>query len=735
MTGVQDDNSQPPHERGSTRFFGRRRVLQTPSEALHPEAALPPPSAPNSERRPVLSALSGLLSLSLVGAFVALFAVAFASRTLNEKGPLAADKVVFVAPGSEVVQIIDKLNKEGVINHPTLVKATLWATRQWRKVKAGEYLFKANVSHQEVIRTLVAGKQLLHSVTIPEGLTSEQIVERLRANKVLAGDIKTIPEEGSLLPETYKVTRGSSRSRLIDKMTRDQDRMLTRIWNKRSKQLPLKTKFELLTLAAIVEKETGRADERSRVAAVFLNRLRKGMRLQSDPTIVYGLVGGKGTLGRSILKTEIRKPTPYNTYVIPALPPGPIANPGRAALEATANPSQTDDLFFVADGTGGHAFAKTLADHNRNVLRWRQIEKERAAKAKEDGSSGTGAGSPAADVDRVQPDAEPETRPKLRGRQRGDLFQISPFFGAPTAAATTATPMEYAVARLVLTEALSKYVHKSADGSAAGKFKPVRRKVATSAAAGKLKSKTLPENKTLPESKALVNARAAIAAAAPKGDAPKTGVGLAYAPVAEIVPEKTKTALPVRIEVSAIAKDVRTKVVSTRNASAEPSIGKPGAAVSGSKPGAKSGKTMQIKLASGVESLNLQIIGVTPDVTDSPLDGPIVSDNGPDPEIDTSKIATAPMSAGKRADMASRIAKFGGNMPFRGGDIETTAQTIPDFVKVPAGHKSAAKNRMRTAKLGKGRRPIYDASAGTKLDPLKARRWDLNSAHVVPRLK
>ncbi|MCC2096004.1 MAG: endolytic transglycosylase MltG, partial [Hyphomicrobiales bacterium] len=361
MNGVHDRNPPPPsdqgHERGSTRFFGRRRALQTPSEALHPQAAPPPPSSPNSERRPILSAVSGFMSLALVASLVGLVAVTFASRTLTAKGPLANDKVIYIAPGTDVVNIIDKLTKENVIDHPTMLKAALWVTRKWGKVKHGEYLFKAHVSHNQVIDTLVSGRQVLHSVTIPEGLTSQQIVERLRANELLAGDIKDVPAEGSLLPETYKVVRGSSRALLIRKMQRDQEKVLNRVWAKRAKDLLLNSKYELLTMASIVEKETGRADERSRVAAVFLNRLKKRMRLQSDPTIVYGIAGGKGTLGRSILRSEITKATPYNTYVIPGLPPGPIANPGLAALEATANPSKTDDLYFVADGTGGHAFA------------------------------------------------------------------------------------------------------------------------------------------------------------------------------------------------------------------------------------------------------------------------------------------------------------------------------------------------------------------------------------------
>jgi UPF0755 protein len=247
------------------------------------------------------------------------------------------------------------------------------------KLKAGEYLFHQHASLRDVIDVVVNGRQILHAITIPEGLTSEQIVQRLKDSDFLAGDVRDPPKEGTLLPETYKVARGWSRSDLVRKMQDDQKRLVEQVWARRAADLPFRTPYELVTLASIVEKETGKADERPHVASVFVNRLHKRMRLQSDPTIVYGLVGGKGTLGRGILRSEVDKPTPYNTYTIDGLPPGPIANPGRAALEAVANPSRTSDLYFVADGTGGHVFAETLAQHSANVARWRQIEKDKAA--------------------------------------------------------------------------------------------------------------------------------------------------------------------------------------------------------------------------------------------------------------------------------------------------------------------------------------------------------------------
>jgi UPF0755 protein len=298
---------------------------------------------------------------------------------LNEPGPLRAEKIVYFPPRTDALEMISQLESEGVVDSPTLMKATLLVENKMGKVKPGEYLFKQAISIREVIDELINGRQVLHSITIPEGLTSEQIAQRLRDSDILSGEILETPKEGALLPETYRVTRGFPRSKLVAKMQDDLKKVVDQIWAKRRPDLPIRTPYELVTLASIVEKETGKAEERPMVAAVFVNRLRKKMRLQSDPTIIYGLVGGKATLGRPILRSEIEKYTPYNTYSIDGLPPGPIANPGRASLEATANPAKTNDLYFVADGTGGHVFAQSLDQHNRNVQHWRDVERERAA--------------------------------------------------------------------------------------------------------------------------------------------------------------------------------------------------------------------------------------------------------------------------------------------------------------------------------------------------------------------
>ena len=371
-----------------------------------------------------MSACSGFLSFLLVVAVGLVAATALVQQKLAAPGPLQADKILVIAPHTEVPDILSQLEQDGVIDSPLLVNVALWVEGNRSNVKAGEYLFRQNASAREVMDTLVSGKQILHAITIPEGLTTDQILDRLRDSDVLTGDIHETPKEGSLLPETYKVTRGMARDALIRKMEKDQDDAVNRIWSRRSPDIPLKSPYELVTLASIVEKETGKVDERPRVAEVFLNRLAKRMRLQSDPTIVYGLVGGKGTLGRGILKSEVDQPTPYNTYVIEGLPPGPIANPGVAALEAVANPSRTKELYFVADGTGGHVFAETLDQHAKNVARWRQIEKDAQEK------------TPSIDIDHAPPPALP-TAPGLptispvHGDQHSQDKTIAvPVFGA-----------------------------------------------------------------------------------------------------------------------------------------------------------------------------------------------------------------------------------------------------------------------------------------------------------------
>ncbi|MGA9726670.1 MAG: endolytic transglycosylase MltG [Methylocella sp.] len=399
---------------------------------MQPAAAPPPPPIPPSRRRPALSAFSGFLTFLLIAAIASMSGLVWSRHRMHEPGSLAANKVLYIAPGTEVPEIIAQLDREGVIDSPFMLNAALLLEGNRSKVKAGEYLFKQKASLRDVIDTLISGKQVLHAITIPEGLTSEQIVERLRNSDVLRGDITDVPKEGSLLPETYKVARGDIRADIVKKMQDAQRRVVDQIWSHRASGLPLRSPYELVTLASIVEKETGKADERPRIASVFVNRLRNRMRLQSDPTIVYGLAGGKGSLGRGITRAELEKPTPYNTYLIDGLPPGPIANPGRAALEAVANPSRTQDLYFVADGTGGHVFSETLEQHSRNVQRWRQIEKD--AKDKHE--------QPAPDLDKTAPETAPAATQPGAG-QKSETGMPSSVYGSLPAsldAPRSATP-------------------------------------------------------------------------------------------------------------------------------------------------------------------------------------------------------------------------------------------------------------------------------------------------------
>jgi len=275
------------------------------------------------------------------------------------------------------------------------------------RLRAGEYQIPAHASMRDVMGILVQGKALLYKVTIPEGLTSQQIVERLKADAVLTGDISEVPQEGTLLPETYSFPRGTTRQQIVDQMRRHQEQVLDELWDQRAPNLPFTSREEAMTMASIVEKETGRPEERRLVASVFVNRLRKGMRLQSDPTIIYGITGGNGSLERPILQSDIDKATPYNTYQVAGLPPTPIANPGRASIEATLNPAETDYLYFVADGTGGHVFSSNLAEHTRNVAHWREVERQQreAQPAGEQAPSATTAQSPSGAA--PTPDSDP----------------------------------------------------------------------------------------------------------------------------------------------------------------------------------------------------------------------------------------------------------------------------------------------------------------------------------------
>jgi peptidoglycan lytic transglycosylase G len=350
---------------------------RSPRAALEPEQVPPPPKRSDRARNPFVvvgNAIITLLIILMIGAGTAYY---YGRQILESPGPLQEDKVVNIPARAGKRDIADVLQREGVINvNPWFFIGGVLALKASQDLKPGEYQFQKNASLRDVIGTIVEGKVVQHAVTIPEGLTSEQIVARLSDNDIFTGSVREIPREGTLLPETYKFPRGTPREQVVQRMQQTQKRVLAEIWERRNPDVPLRSPDQLITLASIVEKETGKADERSRVAAVYVNRLRQKMKLQSDPTIIYGLVGGKGTLGRPIKRSEINQPSPYNTYVIEGLPPGPIANPGRASLEAVANPARTRDLFFVADGSGGHAFTETYDQHQKNVAKLRSMEKQ-----------------------------------------------------------------------------------------------------------------------------------------------------------------------------------------------------------------------------------------------------------------------------------------------------------------------------------------------------------------------
>lgn len=384
---------------------------KSPRAALEPENIPAPPrrsrSTPHrrsrSARHPFVIAGNAIITILLLGMVGAGGLFVYGKQRIEAPGPLAEDKIVNIPARAGLGDIADLLQREGVIEpNRLLFFGGVIAMKARSELKSGEYLFGKHASLHDVIETMVEGKVVQHSLTVPEGLTSEQIVARMLDNPVLTGSVTQALREGTMLPETYKFTRGTTREQLVQRMQQAQRRLVQEIWDRRNAEVPIRSPEQLVTLASIIEKETSRTEERTRVAAVFVNRLRQKIKLQSDPTIIYGMVGGKGTLGRPIKRSEIHQPSPYNTYVIDGLPPGPIANPGRASLEAAANPARTRDLFFVADGSGGHTFSETYDAHRRNVAKLRGIEKRQRIDALED------------DDDEPAADAAPSSAPTAR---------------------------------------------------------------------------------------------------------------------------------------------------------------------------------------------------------------------------------------------------------------------------------------------------------------------------------
>jgi len=376
-------------------------------EKAQPPAAPPPGSDPDirvpepriRRRTParsiVFSLFGTLFALVLIASGLAIWGY---NRVLAP-GPLAAERTVIIDRGTGNEDVAALLEKQGVIENAREFLALIWLTRPHAPViKAGEYAFAAHISMRDALALIRSGHSVTYKITLPEGWTSARILERLRAQPALTGDITKRAPEGSLLPDTYLYQRGTTRDEMIARMQAARDRLLKELWAKRARDLPLKTPEQAVILASIVEKETGLAEERPRVAAVFINRLKRHMRLQSDPTIIYGITEGKSRLDRPLTHADIADKTPYNTYQIDGLPPTPIANPGRDALAAVLNPIKSDELYFVADGTGGHVFSSNLRDHRANVKRWRQVERDQREAAAASADTPDTGNKPAADA-------------------------------------------------------------------------------------------------------------------------------------------------------------------------------------------------------------------------------------------------------------------------------------------------------------------------------------------------
>jgi len=329
---------------------------------------------PKSGRTVALLTASATFSLFLIAAIVAAWSVFYAAGPTAREG----DATIVVLPrGAGVSAIAANLKASGVIRSTDMFRAAATLTGADRKLRAGEYEVPSGASLRSVIILLVEGKVVRHYVTLPEGWSSAQALDILAREPVLTGTVMQTPEEGTLWPDTYEVSRGEARASVVARMRRAHEENLAKLWARRGPNSVVRTPDEAVILASIVEKETGIAAERPRVAAAFSNRLRIGMRLESDPTIVYGITKGR-PLGRGIRLSELQRETPWNTYKIDGLPPTPIANPGSDAIAAVLNPPRTDELFFVADGTGGHVFARTYDEHLQNVARWRAVERQRA---------------------------------------------------------------------------------------------------------------------------------------------------------------------------------------------------------------------------------------------------------------------------------------------------------------------------------------------------------------------
>jgi len=437
-----------------TAYRGQRDysiLPRSPSEALEPERAPEPPRGGGQRpQHPLVVFFNRLMTFLLIVLICVAGLFYLVRRQFDQPGPLAYPTVFVVPHGQGVSAIARRLEQDGIINDRWTFFIASRYFKVHDKIKAGEYNIKVNASLRDVLDTLVEGKSIDHKISFAEGLTSQQIVERLQANPDLEGTITEVPAEGTLLPDTYRFQIGDSRQDIIERMQVGRQKFLAKMWEERDPDIAVQSPEEAVILASIVEKETSRADERLRIASVFENRLKKKMRLQSDPTIIYGLVGGKGVLDHPIQQDELDRDTPYNTYKINGLPPTPIANPGRAAIEAVLKPAKTKDLYFVADGTGGHAFAPSLDEHNKNVVKWRQVERAMREQEREEAEAAAAAGN--SSPDGAAPNPSPNGTAPTAGTTSGRLVApdallnlrssagLSPTLGAASAGEADAAP-------------------------------------------------------------------------------------------------------------------------------------------------------------------------------------------------------------------------------------------------------------------------------------------------------
>ncbi len=335
--------------------------------------------------RPVFAGVAGALATLALAVLILAGLSLWIYRGAGPRARSGASTTVVLRRGAGLTEIAADLQQAGVIASAPLFLAASQATGAARRMRAGEYAFPSRASLQQVIRQLRLGQIVHHRITIPEGLSSREAIDILDHSDVLSGTVP-VPPEGALLPETYEVVRGQTRASLVRRMQDDRDRLLATLWAHRQPGLPFADADQAVALASIVEKETALAAERPHVAGVYINRLRQGVKLEADPTVIYGLTQGAGPLGHGLRASELAGPNPYNTYLNTGLPPTPIDNPGRASLAAVLDPAPSADLYFVADGGGGHVFARTLAEHEKNVARWRVFERRQAEHQALDGA-------------------------------------------------------------------------------------------------------------------------------------------------------------------------------------------------------------------------------------------------------------------------------------------------------------------------------------------------------------